>query len=123
MAFEGIDVSGPEAAELRKPVIHLLKRFGLQTVETALGVHRGFDETGVAQHAQVLGNGRLRHMKLALDISNRLLRRNQEAQDRPAVRLRNDFEYRFHSFDIPRCVYTCQGIYDAGGRYSYARVR
>jgi hypothetical protein len=72
VAFESIHVSGPEAAEPSQPGIKLLKWFGLQAVETALCVHRGFYETGIAQHSQVLGHGRLRHAKLALDLSNRL---------------------------------------------------
>src|ERR1700747_2323575 len=96
VAFKGIYVSGPEPAEWRQPHIHLLKWFGFEPVETTLCVHRGFDETGLAQHAQVLGHGRLWHTKLTLDLADRLLRRDQEAQDRAAVRLRNDFEYRFH---------------------------
>jgi len=41
-------------AELSQPVIHLPKRFRLQPVETALSVHRGFDESGLAQHSEVL---------------------------------------------------------------------
>jgi len=73
VAFESIYVSGPEPTELSQPDIHLLKWFWLQPVETALCVHRGFHETGLAQHAQVLGHGRLRHTKLTLDLSNRLL--------------------------------------------------
>jgi hypothetical protein len=73
VAFESIDVSGPEPAELSQPSIDLLKWFRFQAVETALGIHRGFDETGVAQHAQVLGHGRLRHTKVTLDLSYRLL--------------------------------------------------
>jgi hypothetical protein len=54
VAFEGIHVSRPEAAELSQPRVHLSKWFWLQPVETALCVHRGFDEPGVAQHSQVL---------------------------------------------------------------------
>ena len=54
VAFESIYVKGPEPSELRQPGIHLLKRFRFQPVETALRVHRGFHETGVTQHAQVL---------------------------------------------------------------------
>jgi hypothetical protein len=38
------------------------------------------------------------------------LRGDQEAQYRAAIRLRNDFENRFHSFGIRCRVYTCQGI-------------
>jgi len=72
MSFESIYVGGPEAAELSQPGIQLLKRFGVQPVETALRVDRGFHETGLAQHSKVLGNGRLRHTKLALDLADRL---------------------------------------------------
>jgi len=54
MAFESIYMSGPEPAERSQPGIHLLKRFRFQTVETALRVHRGFYETGLSQHSQVL---------------------------------------------------------------------
>jgi hypothetical protein len=73
VAFERVYVSGPEAAERSQPGIHLLKWFRLQPVETALCVHRGFHETGLSQHSQVLGHGRLRHAKLALNLSDRLL--------------------------------------------------
>ena len=73
MALESIYVSGPEPAERGQPGIHLLKWFRFQAVETALCVHRGLHETGLAQDAQVLGHGRLRHAKLTLDVSDRLL--------------------------------------------------
>jgi hypothetical protein len=93
VAFESIDVSGPEPTERSQPGVDLLKRFRFQPVETALCIHRGFYKTGFAQHAQVLGHGRLRHTKLMLDLSDGLLGRDQEAQYRAAVRLRNDFEH------------------------------
>jgi hypothetical protein len=54
VAFESIQVSGPELAEPSQPANQLLKWFRLQPVETALCVHRGFHETGLSQHAQVL---------------------------------------------------------------------
>jgi hypothetical protein len=54
VAFESIDVSGPEPAELTKPGIQLLKWFRGQPVETALCVHLGLHEPGIAQHSQVL---------------------------------------------------------------------
>src|SRR6516164_8762154 len=110
MAFESIYVSGPELAERSQPGIHRLKRFWLQAVETALCVHRGFHETGLSQHAQVLRHGRLLHTKPMLDLSDRLLRGDQEAQDRATVRLRNDSECRFHASYIPTPAYTRQGI-------------
>jgi len=73
VAFEGIHVSQPEPAERSQPGIDLLKWLGFQPVEAALCVHRGFHETGVSQHSQVFRHGRLRHMKLTLDLSYRLL--------------------------------------------------
>jgi hypothetical protein len=72
VAFESIQVSRPEAAELRQPAIQLLKWFRFQPVETALRVHRGFHEASLSQHAQVLRHGRLRHTKLTLDLSHRM---------------------------------------------------
>ncbi|HXX19938.1 MAG TPA: hypothetical protein VEJ46_11090 [Candidatus Acidoferrum sp.] len=47
-------MSGPELAELSQPGIDLLKPLRFQPVETALCVHHGFDETGLAQHSQML---------------------------------------------------------------------
>jgi len=54
VAFESIHVSGPEPAERSQPGIHLMKWFSFQPVETALCVHLGFNETGLAQNSQVL---------------------------------------------------------------------
>src|SRR5881396_3224855 len=111
VALERIDTLGPEPAELIQPVINLLEWLWLQAIETALCVHRRSEETGVAQHAQVLGHSRLRHPQPALDLSHRLLGQDQEAQDRAAVRLGDDGERRFHALSIRHRAYTCQGIY------------
>jgi hypothetical protein len=54
VAFESIYVSGPETSEWSQPGIDLLKRFRFQPVQAALCVHRGFHETGLSQHSQVL---------------------------------------------------------------------
>jgi hypothetical protein len=54
VSFERIHVSGPKLTERSQPGSDLLKWFRFQPVETALCVYRGFHETGVAQHAQVL---------------------------------------------------------------------
>jgi hypothetical protein len=54
MALEGIYVSIPETTELSQPDVQLLKWLRFQPVETALRIHRGFHETGLAQHSQVL---------------------------------------------------------------------
>ena len=108
--FECIYVRGPEPAEWSQPGIHLLKRPRLQPVETALCIHRRFHETGFAQHTQVLGHSRLWHTEPMLDLTNRLLGRDQQPQYRAAVRLRNNFENRSHPFYILCHAYACQGI-------------
>ena len=73
MALERIQMSGPEAAERSQPGIQFLKWFRFQSVESPLCVHGGLHETGLAEHAQVFRDGRLRHSQLPLDLSNRLL--------------------------------------------------
>ena len=111
VTLKGIHVIGPELAELVEPLVHLLKRFRLQPVEAALGVHGGFNETGVAKHAEVLRNGGLRHLEPALDLADGLLGRDEEAQNGAAVGFGDDLEGGFHALDIPCHVYTCQGIF------------
>src|SRR5580704_10398374 len=51
---------------------------------------------------------------MTLDLSHRLLGRGQQTQYRAAVRLRNDFEDRFHTLYILHIAYTCQGIFRQG---------
>src|SRR5438270_11816354 len=93
VAFESIDVSGPEPPERSQPGVDRLKWLGSQPVETALGVHRGFHETGLSQHPQVFGNGGLRQSQLLFDITDGSLRGREQAQDGAAARLGNDGEY------------------------------
>ena len=94
-------MGGPEPAELRQPGIHFLKWFWLEAVKTALRIHSGLHETGLPQHSEVLGHRGLRHTKLTLDLSHRVVRRHQQAQNRAAVGFRYDFEDRFHAFIYP----------------------
>ncbi|HZE09457.1 MAG TPA: hypothetical protein VE110_11950 [Gemmatimonadaceae bacterium] len=69
MTFERIEVGGPEPSERGQPLFHFLQWLRLQSVDTALCVYRGFHETGVTEHTQVLGHGRLGHPQLRLDLS------------------------------------------------------
>jgi hypothetical protein len=111
MAFESIDVDRPEATELGEPGVELLKRSGLQAIEAALRVDSRFDEAGVAKDAEVLGDGRLGHMELPLDLADGLLVESEKAEDRTAVGLGDDLEGVFHGLYMPYHVYTCQGIF------------
>src|SRR5262249_62135239 len=111
MTLERVQVRGPELTEWREPGIHLPEWFRFQPVQATLCIHRRLHEAGLAQYAQVLRDGRLRHAKVTFDFADRLLRRDQQAQYRAAVRLCDDFEDRFHTLDIRQGVYACQGIY------------
>jgi len=97
MALEGIDVRGPEATELREPCVHFHQRLGPKAVKAALRVDGGLNETGVAEYAQVLGDGGLGHAQLALDFADGLLGRDEKAEDCAAVWFSDDFE-GFHVF-------------------------
>ena len=54
VAFESIDVRGPEPAERSQPGVDLPKRFGFEPVETALCIYRRLYETGLAEYSEVL---------------------------------------------------------------------
>src|SRR5262249_14559183 len=69
VALESIYMSRPEPTELSQPVIQFPKWLRLQSVETSLCIHGGLHKAGLAQHPQVLRDGRLRHSKLTLDLS------------------------------------------------------
>ena len=103
-------MSGPELTERSKPGVHLLKRFWLQPVDTTLCVHRGFHETGFAQHAQMFRHGR-RPCRVDFRFLQPTVQTTPETQDRAAEWLRDDFEYRLHALYILRKAYSCQGMY------------
>ena len=92
MAFERIDVGRPEAPERREPGVDLHERLGPDPIDAPLGFDARLHEAGLAQHAQVLGHRGLRHPQPALDFADGSLRRRQQAEDGPAVRLRDDRE-------------------------------
>ncbi len=54
MTFESIDVGRPELPERSEPIIDFLQGCGPEAIETALGIDRGFNETGLTQNAQML---------------------------------------------------------------------
>ena len=92
MALQGIDVLRPETAEGSKPFVELHERLRSQAVEASLRFDSRLDEAGVFQHAQVLRDRRLRQSKLALDLADGTLRREQQAQDGPSIGLGDDGE-------------------------------
>ena len=111
VSFQGIDVGRPEAAEWRQPLLDLLKRLRLQSIESALRIDGGFDESSFAEHPQMFGDRWLRHAQPSLDLADRLLRRDEQAEYGPPVRLRDNPKDRFHIANIRSTAYARQGIY------------
>src|SRR5262245_27695456 len=97
MAFERIDVGRPEAPEGSEPGIDLHERLGPDPIDAPLGFDARLHEARLAQHAEVLGHRSLTHPQPVLDLADRSLRRRQQAEDGPAVRLRDDRERGCHA--------------------------
>ena len=110
MALQGIQMNGPQTAEGGEPGLYLLERLGPDPVDTALCIHGRLHDTGVAQDAQVLRHGRLRHFEMAFDVPDRLLRAREQAENGAPVRLREHLENGFHARYITAYTYACQGI-------------
>ncbi len=100
----------PEAPEGGEPGVELHERFRSQSIEASLRYDAGFDESGVAQHAQMLGDGGLRQPQLALDLAHGALGREQQAEDGPSTGLGDDGERGFHDGNMPCRLYSCQGM-------------
>jgi hypothetical protein len=73
VAFQGIDVNGPEPAKWSQPRVDFLKWLRFKSVEAALSVDCGVHETSLSEHSQVLRHGWLWHTEVALDLPYRLL--------------------------------------------------
>src|SRR5436305_11111887 len=108
--LQGIDVLGPEAPEGNEPCVELHERLRSQSIEAPLRFNSRFHEPSLSQHSQVLGDGRLRQSKLALDLANGALGREQQGQDGPSVGLRDDGKRGFHDRHIAERVYSRQVI-------------
>lgn len=102
-------MSGPEETEGSEPGVDGLKGLGPEAINAALRVDGGFDETGVPEHAQVPGDGGLRQAQAALNLTDGLPGRGEEAQDSAAIRFGDDLEDGIHFLYIRHGIYTCQG--------------
>ena len=79
--------------------------------EAIAAMSKAFDETCIAQDAEVLGDGGLGHAEPAPDFAHGLLRGDEEAENRAAVGFGNDLKGGIHAPRILHRVYTCQGIF------------
>src|SRR5579864_502154 len=76
----------PEALELARPVVERPERIGVGAVEHPAPVAAHVDQADVAEHAEVLRDGRLLDAQAGRDLPDRTLLEREKAQDLPAPR-------------------------------------
>jgi len=122
MAFESIEVRGPQLPVRLQPVVELGKWLGTDAVQPALRVGAYVDEPGVLQHAQVLRHRGLAETQALHEIADRPLSVAQELEDLQPAGLPERLEQagRRHRPTITTRLYICQAIY---GRDALASLR
>jgi len=82
-----VEPLSPQASVRREPLVHGAQRVGPDAVDPALRVHLDVDETGLAKHPQVLGNGRLADRQRRNQVACGARSFQQQIEDLLAVRL------------------------------------
>ena len=112
MPPERSELATPELAVWLEPAVDVGERLGAQAVYPALRVDADFDESHIAQHAQVLRNGGLAHVERIHELADGALLLSQQVEQAPAIRLGDDLEDGgSHASNMPSQLYACQGIY------------
>src|SRR2546423_15646362 len=110
---ERVEALAPEAAVGFQPSVDLLERLGPHPVEPALGVLAHLYQSGLAQHAQVLGDAGLAEMQTLHELVDRALVVADVVEDATAGGLGQNVEGgRWHGLYIHHRLYACQGIYE-----------
>lgn len=92
MLFKVVEARGPHPPVGRQPLVEHPERLRPYSVQATLRVGAHLDQAGLAQDAQVLGDGRLAQIEPLYQIAHRRFGRLQEIEDAPAVRLCEDLE-------------------------------
>lgn len=87
MIFQLVEVRGPQPAIGRQPAIELDQWLGPDAIEAALRVDARLDQSGLLQHPEVLGDGRLTDAEPVYELPDRSLPVPKNIQNRLPVRL------------------------------------
>jgi hypothetical protein len=82
--FQGIKLRFPEGLVLRDPGGRVFHRFGGQPAAVHAAVDFALQQPGGFQHAEVLGNGRQRHLERLCQFSDHRCAARQPRQQGPA---------------------------------------
>lgn len=110
MSVETVERRDPVAPVGLEPFVDLPQRRGIEAIHPQLSVHAGDDHAGVAQYAEVLGDGWLAQPNLRDELAHGGLTVAQHTHDRAAVWLGEDGKGGGHTAYISTMVYTCQVI-------------
>jgi hypothetical protein len=102
VVFEAVKVRRPELAIRGEPFVELRERLGSDAIEAPLRVCACLDETGVPQHAKVLGHRRLADTEAVDKLAHRPFSVAEQIQDLESPRLGEDLqrsEFRGHAVE------------------------
>src|SRR5712692_4860152 len=102
-----------DAAITLEPHVELLERLRPKAVDALLRDRPDFDESGVAEDAEVLGDLRLPEAEPRDDLSDRAGLTAQQLDDLEPVRFRQGAQRGLHEPYIPLQAYACKGILSA----------
>jgi hypothetical protein len=94
--LEAVESLIPESPVGLDPCIDLAKRLRPQPVEASLGIDADVDESRVAEHAEVLRDGRLAHRQPVHELAHGSLSVAQQVEDAAAVRFGEELEWGDH---------------------------
>src|SRR5688572_25599329 len=104
------------APERLQPCVELVERLGPQFVDALLRDRTDVDQTGVAEHAEVLRHLRLTQPEALRDLPYRARPIAEQLDDAETVRFGQCRQRGVHAANIPLGEYSCQGILFARAR-------
>src|SRR5712691_12755855 len=116
MLLQCVQLPGPQPPVGLEPGINFRQRARPELIPPALRITADPDEASLAQHPQVLGRARLAEPHQAGQLTDRARLQQQQVQDAPPVRIRQDVKGSSHAWRIAQWLYTMQGIYDRNGQ-------
>jgi hypothetical protein len=108
--LEFAEAFGPQRPIGRQPLVDLAQRLDTDAVQPALGIDARFDQTGLAQDAQMLGDGRLADIQVLDELGDGTLAGAQEIENAPSIGFGEDLEGGHYVPSMPYQLYICQCI-------------
>jgi hypothetical protein len=96
VSFKCVETTTPELAVGLEPSVDLDQRLGIELVPAPLGVASNPNQTGVAEHSQVLGDAGLAEREAVDQLADRTLPLTKQVQDLPTRWLGHQLERSRH---------------------------